>query len=198
MSCEYGKDSTLNAELLHPRAQLVKCCACSLLRWGLQMYLSVLNIRSSSTDPGTNTITNSATFTHSPNLSRAPKRVALLQQRLEHACKLGEQLGVICLCCALNCCVVCTLVQLPLPAYQGLLLLQPCCCFILVTVAALMPCNGLLPALEYGWADAAASLVPIPFVHPPITQPIFALGLSLRGWMLKPLSLELVCGPMAP
>ena len=119
MSCEYGKDSTLNAELLHPRAQLVKCCACSLLRWGLQMYLSVLNIRSSSTDPGTNTITNSATFTHSPNLSRAPKRVALLQQRLEHACKLGEQLGVICLCCALNCCVVCTLVQLPLPAYQG-------------------------------------------------------------------------------
>jgi hypothetical protein len=25
-----------------------------------------------------------------------------------------------------------------------------------------------------------------------------ALGLSLRGWMLKPLSLELVCGPMGP
>jgi hypothetical protein len=47
-----------------------------------------------------------------------------------------------------------------------------------------MPCNGLLPALEYGWADAAASLVPIPFVHPPITQPVLAPGLSLRDWML--------------
>jgi len=58
--------------------------------------------------------------------------------------------------------------------------------------------NGLLSALERGWADAAVSLVPIPFVHPPITQPVLTLGLSLRGWMLKPLSLELVRGPMGP
>jgi len=65
-----------------------------------------------------------------------------------------------------------------------------------VAVADLMGCNGLLSALERGWADAAASLVPIPFVHPPITQPVLALGLSLRGWMLKPLSLELVRGPI--
>jgi len=40
------------------------------------MYLSVLNIRSFSTDTGTVTITNSATLAHSPNLSRAPKRLA--------------------------------------------------------------------------------------------------------------------------
>jgi len=38
MACGYGKDSTLNAEPLNPRAQLVKCCACSLLRWGLRIY----------------------------------------------------------------------------------------------------------------------------------------------------------------
>ena len=81
MACGYGKDFTLNAELLY-RAQLVKCCTCSLLRWGLRMYSSVLNIRSSSTAPGTITITNSATFTHSPNLSRAPKRVASPQNSL--------------------------------------------------------------------------------------------------------------------
>ena len=99
-------------------------------------------------------------------------------QCLEHAGELCVQLGVSCLGCTLKCCVVCTLVQLPLPAYQGLLLLQPCCCFILVTVAALMPCNGLLPALECGWADAAVGLEPIFFVHPPITQPVLALGLS--------------------
>jgi hypothetical protein len=39
------------------------------------MYLSALNIRSSSTDPGTITITinNTVTLTHSPNLSRAHK-----------------------------------------------------------------------------------------------------------------------------
>ena len=53
-------------------------------------------------------------------------------------------------------------------------------------------------ALESGWADAAVNLEPVLSVHPPITQPILALGLSLRVWMLKPLSLELVCGPMAP
>ena len=41
-----------------------------------------------------------------------------------------------------------------------------------------MPCNGLLPALECGWADAAVGLEPILFVHPPITQPVRALGLS--------------------
>ena len=76
MVCEYGKDSTLIAELLSPRAQHVKCCTCSLLRWGLRMYLSMLNIRSSSTYPGTITITNSATLLYSPNLSRTPKRVA--------------------------------------------------------------------------------------------------------------------------
>ena len=128
-----------------------------------------------------------------------------LLQRLEHACKLGAQLRVSCLCCALdlkrrlnlkrslnlkrclnlkrslNCCVVCTLVQLPLPAYQDLLLRQPCCFFILVAVADLMGCNGLLSALERGWADTAASLVPISFVHPPDTQPVLALGLSLRS-----------------
>ena len=46
------------------------------------MYLSVLNIRSSSTDPGTITITNSAIFTHSPNLSRALKQVASPQNSL--------------------------------------------------------------------------------------------------------------------
>jgi hypothetical protein len=56
----------------------------------------------------------------------------------------------------------------------------------------------LLALVPSGWADAAVNLEPVFFVHPPITQPIFALGLSLRGWMLKPLSLELVCGPMAP
>jgi len=56
-------DSTLTAELLNPRAQHIMCCACSLLRWGLQMYLRVLNISSSSTDPGTITITNSAPLT---------------------------------------------------------------------------------------------------------------------------------------
>jgi len=41
-----------------------------------------------------------------------------------------------------------------------------------------MPCNGLLPAFECGWADAAVGLEPIFFVHPPITQPVLALGLS--------------------
>ena len=41
MAFGYGKDSTLNAELLNRRAQHVKCFACSLLRWGLRMYLSV-------------------------------------------------------------------------------------------------------------------------------------------------------------
>ena len=35
----------------------------------------------------------------------------------------------------------------------------------------------------------------IEFVPPPLTQPVLALGLSLRGWVLKPLSLELICGP---
>jgi hypothetical protein len=63
------------AELLNPQTQHVKCCACSLLRCGLQMYLRVLNMRSSLTDPGTITITSSASFTHSPNQSRAPKRL---------------------------------------------------------------------------------------------------------------------------
>jgi len=58
--------------------------------------------------------------------------------------------------------------------------------------------NGLNLALESGWADAAVNLEPVLSVHPPITQPIFALGLSLRGWMHKPLSVELVCGPMGP
>jgi len=75
MACGYGKESMLNAELLNPRAQHIKCRACSLLRWGLRVYLSVLNICSSSADPGTITITNSATLTHSPNLSHAPTRV---------------------------------------------------------------------------------------------------------------------------
>jgi len=82
MACRYVKDSTLNAELLNTRAQLVKCCACSLLRWGLRMYLSMLNIRSSSTGPGTIAITNSATLTHPPNRYCAPKRVASPQNSL--------------------------------------------------------------------------------------------------------------------
>jgi len=82
MASGYGRDSTPNAELLNPRAQHVRCCACSLLRWGLRMYLSVLNIRSSSTDPGTITITDSATLTHSPNRYCAPKRVASPQNSL--------------------------------------------------------------------------------------------------------------------
>ena len=46
------------------------------------MYFNVLNMRSSSTDPGTITITNSATLTHSPNRSRAPRRVASPQNSL--------------------------------------------------------------------------------------------------------------------
>ena len=90
MASGYGKDSTPNAELLYPRAQHVRCCACSLLRWGLRMYLSVLNIRSSSTDPGTITITNSATLTHSPNRYCAPKRVASPQNSLEHTLVMGR------------------------------------------------------------------------------------------------------------
>ena len=39
-----------------------------------------------------------------------------------------------------------------------------------MTVADLMSCNGLLPALECGRADAAVGLEPILFVQPPITQ----------------------------
>jgi len=98
------------------------------------MYLRVLNVRSYSTDPGTITITSSASLIHSPNRSRAPKR--------------------------------------------------------------LMGRNVLHLALESGWADAAVNLEPVLSVHPSITQPVLALGLSLRGWMFKPLSLELVWGPM--
>ena len=64
--------------------------------------------------------------------------------------------------------------------------------------ADLMGRNVLNLALENGWADAAVNLEPVLSVHPPITQPILAPGLSLRGWMLKPPSLELVCGPMGP
>jgi hypothetical protein len=67
-----------------------------------------------------------------------------------------------------------------------------------VAVADLMARNVLLLALESGWADAAMNLEPVLFVHPPITQPVLALGLSLRGWILKPLSLKRVCGPMGP
>jgi len=203
-------------------------------------------MRSSSTDPGTITITRSASLTHSPNRSRAPKRVASPQnslaergrggrdcagsgslsdsslegfagfassaaaarlccrdgapllQRLEHASKLGVQLGVCCPCCTLNCCIICTLVQLLLPACPGLLLLQPSCCLVFVGFADLMGRNVLNLALESGRADAAVNLEPVRSVHPTITQPILALGLSLRGWMLKPLSLELVVGPWAP
>jgi hypothetical protein len=44
----------------------------------IRMYLSVQNIRPSSTDPGTITITESATLTHSPNLSCASEREASL------------------------------------------------------------------------------------------------------------------------
>ena len=123
---------------------------------------------------------------------------APLLQHLEHASKLGVQLGVCCLCCTLNCCIICTLVQLLLPACPGLLLLQTCCCLVFVGFADLMGRNVLNLALESGWADAAVNLEPVLSVHPPITQPILALGLPHRGWMLKPLSLELVCGPMGP
>jgi len=51
---------------------------------------------------------------------------------------------------------------------------------------------------EMKGGNAAVNLVHR-FPHPPlITQPALALGLSLRGWMLKPLSLELVRGPTGP
>jgi len=209
MDYGYGKDSTLNAELLNPRVQLVKCCACSLLCWGLRMYLSVLHIRSSSTDPGTITITNSATFTHSPNLSHTPKRVASPQNSLaERGAGGGGAVLLLAHYQTHRCCLL----------QQGLLW---CCCL------PLLPCspfsNGGVWGGRLWWRRGrggrlhltfhcpplvcagavpqgldAASLVPIPFVHPPITQPVLALGLSLMGWMLKPLSLELVCGPLGP
>ena len=73
-------------------------------------------------------------------------------------------------------------------------MLLPCLCGL----ADLMGHNVLNLALESGWADAAVDLEPVRSIHPPITQPILALGLPHRGWMLKPLSLELVCGPMGP
>jgi len=53
----------------------------------------------------------------------------------------------------------------------------------------------MLLGLEGGWADAAVNLEPVLSIHPPITQPVLALGLSLRVWMLKPLSLSLSVGP---
>ena len=43
------------------------------------MYFRVLNIRSFSTDPGTITIASSASLTHAPKWSCAPRRVASLQ-----------------------------------------------------------------------------------------------------------------------
>jgi len=74
MAFGYGKDSTPNAELLNPCAQHVKC--------------------SSSTDPGTITITNSATSIHSPNLSRVPKRVASPHNSLAERGAGGVCVGV--------------------------------------------------------------------------------------------------------
>ena len=195
------------------------------------MYLRVLNMRSSSTDPGTITITRSASLTHSPNRSRAPKRVASPQhslaergrggrdcagsgslsdsslegfagfassaaaarlccrdgapllQRLEHASKLGVQLGVCCPCCTLNCCIICTLVQLLLPACPGLLLLQPCC-LVFVGFADLMGRNVLLLALESGWADAAVNLELVLSVHPPSLFPLATLAFFGGGFSL--------------
>jgi hypothetical protein len=67
-----------------------------------------------------------------------------------------------------------------------------------VGFAEFMGHNVLLLALESGWADAAVKLEPVYSVQPPITQPVLAMGLTLRGWMLKLLSLELVCGPVGP
>ena len=93
MASGYGKSTTLKAELLNPQTQHVKCCACSLLRCGLQMYLRVLTMRSSSTDPGIITITSSARFTHSPNQSRAPK---CLMGRNVFASRTGKWLGRCC------------------------------------------------------------------------------------------------------
>ena len=55
--------------------------------------------------------------------------------------------------------------------------------------------------MQLGWLGlpyAAVGLEPVLFIHLPITQPVLALGLSLMGWILKPLSLELVRGPMGP
>jgi len=59
--------------------------------------------------------------------------------------------------------------------------------------------NVLNLALESGWADAAVNLEPVLSVHPPITQPILALGCSSgtggsshRAWNLfvEPWALE--------
>ena len=80
---------------------------------------------------------------------------APLLQRLEHASKLGVQLRICCLCSTLNYCIICSLVQLLLPACPGLLLLQTCCCVVFVGFADLMGRNVLILALESGWADAA-------------------------------------------
>jgi hypothetical protein len=45
--------------------------------------------------------------------------------------------------------------------------------------------------------NAAVNLEPTCFFPIHITQPVLALGLSLRGWMLKPLILDLFVGPRA-
>jgi len=159
MARGYGKDSTLNTELLNPRAQLLKCCACSLLRWGLRMYLNVLIIRSSSTDPGTITITNSATFTQSPNLSRAPKRVASPQNSLAERGAGGGS------CAASG---------------------------SLSDSSLLLAAAGLASSAAAAAAAAAAARL--------CCRAVLSVmgGLFLWGWMLKPLSLELVCGPKGP
>ena len=65
--------------------------------------------------------------------------------------------------------------------------------------AAAAPLLARAALSEIKGGDAALNLEPILFVSPPpFTQPVLALGLSVRGWMLKPLSLELVCGPTGP
>jgi hypothetical protein len=58
---------------------------------------------------------------------------------------------------------------------------RACCCLVFVGFADLMGRNVLKLALENGWTDAAVNLKPVRSVHLPITQPILALWLSLRG-----------------
>jgi len=55
------------------------------------MYFRVLNIRSSSTDPGTITLISSASLTHAPKWSYSPRRVASFPPKL-----LGPALKLAC------------------------------------------------------------------------------------------------------
>ena len=57
------------------------------------MYFRVLNIRSFSTDPGTITIASSASLTHAPKWSCAPRRVASLQNSWAERAGEGSSAG---------------------------------------------------------------------------------------------------------